>query len=70
MDEIYVLARGVLLDALQALGSHADAIVVVGAQALYLRVGESDLAVAPYTEDGDLALDPAHLAEIPPVEAA
>jgi hypothetical protein len=70
VDEIYVLARGVLLDALQALGSHADAIVVVGAQALYLRVGESDLAVAPYTEDGDLALDPALLAEIPPVEAA
>ena len=70
MDEIYVVARGVLLDALHALGPHADAIVVVGAQALYLQVGESDLAVAPYTEDGDLALDPALLAEIPPVEAA
>jgi len=69
-DELYVLARGVLLDALHALGSHRDAVVLVGAQAVYLRVGEADLAVAPYTTDGDLAIDPAILAEIPPLEQA
>lgn len=70
MDELYVIARRVLLDALDALGQHRDAIVLVGAQAVYLRVGEANLAVAPYTTDADLAIDPAVLAEIPPLERA
>lgn len=70
LDELYVMARRVLLDALDALGAHREAIVLVGAQAVYLRVGESNLAVAPFTTDGDLALDPAILAEIPPLERA
>jgi hypothetical protein len=46
VDELYVMARQVLLDALDALGPHRDAIVLVGAQAVYLRVGEAKLAVA------------------------
>lgn len=66
MDELYVVARCVLIDALEALGPHREALVVVGAQAIYLRAGEADLVVAPYTTDGDLALDPDLLAEIPP----
>src|SRR5215510_22245 len=70
IDELYLMARRVLLDALDALGEHREAMVLVGAQAVYLRVGEADLAVAPYTTDGDLALDPAVLAEIPPLEQA
>jgi hypothetical protein len=70
VDELYVLARRVLLDALEAIGTHRDAIVLVGAQAVYLRVGEADIAVAPFTTDGDLAIDPAALAEIPPLELA
>lgn len=70
VDELYVLARRVLLDALDALGPHRDAIVLVGAQAIYLRVGEADLAVAPFTTDGDLAIDPTLLAKIPPLEDA
>lgn len=70
MDELYVVARSVLLDALEALGSHREALVVVGAQAIYLRAGDADLVVAPYTTDGDLALDPELLAEIPPLERA
>ncbi len=44
--------------------------MVVGAQAIYLRAGDADLVVAPYTTDGDLALDPELLAEIPPLERA
>ena len=68
MDELYVLARRVLLDALDALGAHRDAVVLVGAQAVYLRVGEADLAVAPFTPDGDLVIDPSILTEIPPLE--
>lgn len=69
-DELYVMARRVLLDAHEALGQHRPATVLVGAQAVYLRVGEADLAVAPFTTDGDLAIDPAVLTEIPPLEKA
>jgi hypothetical protein len=70
VDELYVLARRVLLDALYALGKHRDAIVLVGAQAVYLHVGDAGLAIAPFTSDGDLVLNPAVLAEIPPLETA
>jgi hypothetical protein len=69
-DELYVMARRVLLDALDDLGHHRDAIVLVGAQAVYVRVGDADLAVTPYTTDGDLVIDPAVLAEIPPLKRA
>ncbi len=55
----YVIARRVLRDALTALRAHLDALVIVGTQAVYLQVGEGDLAVAPYTTDGDLAVEPA-----------
>jgi hypothetical protein len=68
VDELYVVARRVLLDAFVALGLHRGAIVLVGAHAVYLRVGEADLAVAAFTTDADLAIDPAVLAEIPPLE--
>ncbi|MGE6760141.1 GSU2403 family nucleotidyltransferase fold protein [Corallococcus interemptor] len=68
VDELYVMARRVLLDALDALGTHREAVVLVGAQAIYLRVGDTDLAVSPFTTDGDLAIDPAVLAESPPLE--
>ncbi|HEX5009234.1 MAG TPA: GSU2403 family nucleotidyltransferase fold protein [Planctomycetota bacterium] len=70
MDELYVLARRVLLDALVALGTHREACVLVGAQAVYLRVGEADLAVAAFTTDGDLVVDPRRLATAPPLEQA
>ena len=57
-DPAYVLARRVLLDALDALGAHRDSIILVGAQAVYLHTGASQLAVPEYTTDADLALDP------------
>ena len=65
-----VLARCVLLDALEALGAHRDATILVGAQAVYLHTGNADLAVAEHTTDADLALDPALLDAIPPLEQA
>jgi hypothetical protein len=40
----YLLARRVLLDALDTLGPHRDAVVLVGAQAVYLHTGDGDLA--------------------------
>jgi len=66
----YVEARRVLLDALTALAPHTSALVVAGAQAVYLRTGEADIAVAPFTTDGDLAVDPNSLAPDPTLEAA
>ena len=70
IDPEYVEARRVLLDALEALAPHAPALVIAGAQAIYLRVGDGDLAVAPYTTDGDITVDPQSLAPDPTIEAA
>ena len=68
-DKEYVAARRVLLDALDALTAHFDALVLVGAQAIYLHAGEGDLAVAPYTNDADIAVNPAALTPERPLEA-
>lgn len=67
LEPEYVVARRVLLDALTALRAHLDALVIVGAQAVYLHVGEGEVAVAPYTTDGDLAVEPRLLADRPNV---
>lgn len=69
-DPRYVEARRILLDALVALAPHGAAVIVAGAQAVYLQTGEADVAVAPYTTDADLALDPAQLRDAPELEAA
>lgn len=42
---LYIVARTVLLDALDALGEQRDAVVLVGAQAIYLHAGDADIAV-------------------------
>lgn len=60
-----IAARGALLDALTALEAHIEAFVLVGAQAIYLRVGEADVAVPGSTTDGDLAVDPDLLNDAP-----
>jgi hypothetical protein len=62
---LYVRSRRVLLDALDSLGPHRRSVVLVGAQALYLRVGSGALPVAPFTTDGDLALNPVGIADEP-----
>lgn len=66
----YVAARSALLDALTALEPHLDAFVLVGAQAIYLRVGEADVAVPGSTTDGDIAIDPALLHDAPIIPVA
>jgi hypothetical protein len=80
-DPEYVEARRVLLDALTALAPHGRAVILVGAQAIYLHIGDADiaagphtidadLAIAPYTTDGDLTLDPTLLGQDPALEEA
>jgi hypothetical protein len=63
----YVAARRVLLDALEALRPHEAAVVLAGAQAVYLRTGPGSLPIAEFTTDGDLAIDPRRLSEAPPL---
>lgn len=70
MDEVYVVARSVLLDALDALGATLRCGVLVGAQAIYMHTGEADFAVAAYTTDADLVLDSVRLDKLPPLEDA
>jgi hypothetical protein len=43
------MARTGLLDALKALQSHLDALVIVGAQAVYLHTGTTEIALAEFT---------------------
>jgi hypothetical protein len=62
-DPLYIAARSVLLNAPDALGPQLDAVIVVGAQAVYLRTGDTDIGVAAYTIDADLALAPARLTD-------
>lgn len=59
--ELYALARRVLLDGLEALEAHQTALILVGAQAIYLHTQEAELALAPYTTDADLVLNPPQL---------
>ena len=51
VDPLYVRARTALLDALDALEPHLDALVLVGAQAVCLHTSDTELAVAEYTTD-------------------
>lgn len=69
MDDL-VAVRSALLDALTALEDHRDQVVIVGAQAIYLRSGHADVAIAEFTNDSDLVLDPRELAEEPLLEDA
>lgn len=64
------VARRVLLDGLEALSEQAAAVTIVGAQAVYLRSTDIELAVASFTSDADLGIYPAHLSDVPHLEQA
>lgn len=68
--DLLVRARAALLDALDALREHHDAVIVIGAQAVYLRTGGLDVALAEATKDSDIAVDPRRLMDDPRLEAA
>ena len=69
-DNLLVQARSALLDALNALGAHADSVVIIGAQAIYLHTGAVPVAVAETTKDSDIAIDVRNLGEDPLIEEA
>lgn len=59
-----------MLDVLEALGPHLRSIIVIGAHAIYLREPSTSVALAPFTRDSDLAIDPRELADAPKLEEA
>jgi len=63
-----VLARRALLDVLETLHDHTEALILVGAQAVYLHA-PGGLAVPAFTTDADVALNPDILATAPDIEA-
>ena len=70
IDPQMVRARRALLDAFDALGSHSESVILVGAQAVYLHTGSAEVALAEFTTDGDLVVDPRHLGDDPLIEEA
>jgi len=68
--DLLIRARAALLDALEALVDHREAVVVIGAQAIYLHTGGASVALAETTKDSDLALDPRSLDDRPLIEDA
>ena len=71
-DPNYIEARETLLDAVEALEPHSNAVILVGAQAVYVHTESEDesFAVAPFTYDADIALDPELLEDSPVLIAA
>jgi hypothetical protein len=69
-DPRYLVARAVLLDALEALGDQRAAVIVVGAQAIYMHTETLDLAVPEFTIDADITIDPSLLRDWPEIESA
>lgn len=61
-------ARRALLDTLEILAPHREALILVGAQAVYLHAS-SGLATPAYTTDADLAISPELLATAPEITA-
>ena len=70
IDPLYVAAREVLLEALEGLGVQRDALVLAGAQAIYLHTGSANLAVAEFTTDSDIVVNPGLLKRDPKLSEA
>lgn len=68
--DLYIQARRALLDALEALEQHRNAIVLVGAQAVYLYTGDSDVPIATQTKDSDIVINPRLIEDDPLLEEA
>jgi hypothetical protein len=68
--DVIVAARAALLDALEALADQRDALVLIGAQAIYLHTGAAVVALAEATKDSDLAVDPRALHHEPRLDEA
>lgn len=68
--EMLAATRAALLDAIEALRDQRHAVVVIGAQAIYLHTGDAPVALAEATKDSDLVLDSRVLHGEPTIERA
>lgn len=68
--DLLVQSRAAMLDALAALEDHREAVIVIGAQAVYLQTSAAPVALAEATKDSDLALDPRDMPDEPLLEDA
>jgi hypothetical protein len=68
--ELRVRTRTALLDALDALEDQIDALIVVGAQALYFHTGAVEVAIPEETKDADIGIDGNELKSDPRIEQA
>ena len=69
MDEVTLTSRRAMLDVLEALEEHRQSIVIVGAHAIYMQVSATQTAVAPFTRESDIVIDPEVLLDEPLLEA-
>lgn len=69
-ENLIAEARAALLDAAIALQAHGDSIILIGAQAVYLRTGAVSFALAEATKDSDFAIDARNLGGDPRLEEA
>ena len=69
LNQRTISAREGLLDAVEALGAHGEAVILVGAQAIYVHTegAGAGFAASPFTYDADIALDPALLGSGPTI---
>ena len=70
--EQHIIASEGLLGAAEALGPHHNAVILAGAQAVYIHTGDtdSDFAASPFTLDADIAIDPDLLGDDPTIVEA
>jgi len=68
--DLLVLAPRVLLDAVEALDRQRDALILIGAQAVYIHTGSVQIALPEATKDSDIAIDREQLADDPLIEQA
>jgi hypothetical protein len=68
--DLRILTRKALLDALEALADQLDALIVIGAQALYLHTGDAGVAIPEETKDADIGIDRERLRDDPRIEQA
>lgn len=69
-NDLLIASRSALLDALEALADHREAVVIVGAQAIYLQTDSAPVALAESTKDSDIALDARLLVDDPLIQEA
>ncbi|MGH2882213.1 MAG: hypothetical protein ACRDPA_05845, partial [Solirubrobacteraceae bacterium] len=69
-SDLLVLARRVLLDAIEALEGQRDALILIGAQAIYLHTEAAPVALPEATKDSDIAVDRRRLVDDPLLDEA